>query len=38
MVDPNFCAVVKVAKGVLPRVRAYGGIHAHLRELAATLS
>jgi acetamidase/formamidase len=37
MVDPNFCAVVKVAKDVLPRVQAYGGIHAHLRELAATL-
>jgi hypothetical protein len=37
MVDPNFSAVVKVAKDVLPRVQAYGGIHAHLRELAATL-
>jgi acetamidase/formamidase len=37
MVDPNFSAVVKVAKDVLPRVQAYGGMHAHLRELAATL-
>jgi hypothetical protein len=29
--------LMKVAKDVLPRVQAYGGIHAHLRELAATL-
>jgi acetamidase/formamidase len=37
MVDPNFSAVIKVAKGLLPPVQAYGGIHRHLRELAATV-
>jgi acetamidase/formamidase len=37
MVDPNFSAVVKVAKDLLPPVQAYGGIHQHLRALAAGL-
>jgi acetamidase/formamidase len=37
MVDPNFSAVVKVAKGLLPPVQAYQGIHRHLREVAARL-
>jgi acetamidase/formamidase len=37
MVDPNYSAAIKVAKDELPRVQAYGGMHAHLRELAATL-
>jgi hypothetical protein len=37
MVDPNFSAVVKVAKDVLPGIQAYGGMHAHLRQLAGPL-
>ncbi|GAA1167899.1 acetamidase/formamidase family protein [Pseudonocardia alaniniphila] len=37
MVDPNFSAAVKVAKDLLPPMRAYGGMHQHLRELAAGL-
>jgi acetamidase/formamidase len=37
LVDPNFSAVVKVAKDLLPPVQAYGGIHQHLREQAAGL-
>jgi acetamidase/formamidase len=37
MVDPNFSAVVKVAKDVLPGIQAYGGMHAHLRQLAGAL-
>ena len=37
MVDPNFSAVVKVAKDLLPPMRAYGGMHQRLRELAAGL-
>jgi acetamidase/formamidase len=37
MVDPNFSAAIKVVKNELPPVQAYGGMHAHLRELAATL-
>ncbi|HET6499611.1 MAG TPA: acetamidase/formamidase family protein [Amycolatopsis sp.] len=37
MVDPNFSAVVKVAKEFLPDVPAYDGMHRHLRGLAAGL-
>jgi acetamidase/formamidase len=37
MVDPNFSAVVKVAKNLLPPVRAYRGIHSHLKSAAAGL-
>jgi acetamidase/formamidase len=37
MVDPNFSAVVKVAKDLLPPMQAYGGMHQHLRALAAGL-
>jgi acetamidase/formamidase len=37
MVDPNFSAVVKVAKELIPDVQAYDGMHRHLRGLAAGL-
>jgi acetamidase/formamidase len=35
--DTNYSAVTKVAKNLLPPVRAFGGMHAHLREQAATV-
>jgi acetamidase/formamidase len=34
VVDTNYSAVTKVAKRLLPNVRAYGGMHRHLRGLA----
>lgn len=37
VVDTNYSAVTKVAKALLPTGRAYGGMHTHLREQAATL-
>jgi acetamidase/formamidase len=37
MVDPNFSAVVKVAKNLLPPVQAYRGMHRHLASVAAGL-
>lgn len=37
MVDPNYSAVIKVAKGLLPPVEANQGIHRHLRSVAASL-
>lgn len=37
MVDPNYSAVIKVAKGLLPPVEAYQGMHWHLRSVAANL-
>jgi acetamidase/formamidase len=37
MVDPNFTAVVKVAKNLLPPVQAYRGMHRHLASMAAGL-
>ena len=37
VVDTNYSAVTKVPKALLPRVTAFGGMHAHLRGLAATL-
>jgi acetamidase/formamidase len=36
VVDPNYTFVTKVKKAYLPRVEAYGGVHARLREVAAT--
>jgi acetamidase/formamidase len=38
VVDANYSAVTKVAKALLPRAAAYGGVHQHLREVAATVS
>jgi acetamidase/formamidase len=38
VVDTNFSAMTKVAKSLLPPAQVYGGMHRHLRELAATLS
>jgi acetamidase/formamidase len=37
VVDANYSAVAKVPKGLLPGRDAYGGIHAHLRGVAAAL-
>jgi acetamidase/formamidase len=37
VVDPNFCALAKVDKRLLPPAPAYDGIHAALRAQAATL-
>jgi acetamidase/formamidase len=37
VVDPNYSAMVKIAKGLLPPAQVYGGIHANLREVAAAL-
>ncbi len=37
VVDANYSVVAKVAKGLLPRADAFGGMHQHLRELAAGL-
>lgn len=36
--DVNYSAVTKVAKRLLPGAGAYGGMHKHLREQAATLA
>ncbi len=36
VVDPNYTFVTKVKKEYLPRVDAYGGVHARLREVAAS--
>jgi len=36
VVDPNYTFVTKVKKAYLPRVEAYGGVHARLREVAAS--
>ncbi|HEY1967852.1 MAG TPA: acetamidase/formamidase family protein [Pseudonocardia sp.] len=35
--DVNYSALTKVSKALLPSVRAFGGMHAHLRERAAAL-
>jgi hypothetical protein len=35
VVDTNYSAVTKVAKSLLPPTDVYGGMHGHLRELAA---
>lgn len=37
VVDANYSVVVKVAKDLLPRHEAYGGLHADLRARARTL-
>ena len=37
VVDVNYSAVTKVSKGLLPPAAAYGGVHRHLREVAAGL-
>jgi acetamidase/formamidase len=37
VVDANYSAVTKVAKALLPGSSAYGGVHQHLREVAATV-
>jgi acetamidase/formamidase len=37
VVDANYSAVTKVPKRFLPAADAYGGMHRHLREQAATL-
>ncbi|MGH3275007.1 MAG: acetamidase/formamidase family protein [Streptosporangiaceae bacterium] len=36
VVDANFSAVAKVAKALLPRAAAYGGMHQHLRGIAVS--
>jgi acetamidase/formamidase len=36
VVDPNYTFVTKAKKEYLPRVDAYGGVHARLREVAAS--
>ena len=38
VVDANYSAVTKVAKALLPAAPAYGGMHGHLRETAASAS
>ncbi|MET0187616.1 MAG: acetamidase/formamidase family protein [Pseudonocardia sediminis] len=37
VVDTNYSAVTKVAKGLLPAGAAYGGVHRHLREQSRSL-
>jgi acetamidase/formamidase len=37
VVDTNYSAVTKVPKALLPPITAFGGVHAHLRGLAAGL-
>jgi acetamidase/formamidase len=37
VVDANYSAVAKVRKALLPAATAFGGIHAHLRELGSGL-
>ena len=34
VVDPNYTFLTKVSKAYLPRVDAYDGVHARLRETA----
>jgi acetamidase/formamidase len=36
--DTNYSAVTKIEKALLPAADAFGGMHRHLREQAATLS
>jgi acetamidase/formamidase len=36
VVDPNYSAVTRVEKALLPPAAAYGGVHRHLRDRAAT--
>ena len=36
VVDPNYTFLTKVKKEYLPRAEAYGGVHARLREVAAS--
>jgi acetamidase/formamidase len=36
VVDANYSALAKVPKNLLPAVAAYGGMHGHLREVAAS--
>ena len=36
VVDPNYTFLTKVKKEYLPRVEAYGGVHARLRDVAAS--
>lgn len=36
--DTNYSAVTKIEKSILPAADAFGGMHRHLREQAATLS
>jgi acetamidase/formamidase len=38
VVDTNYSAVTKVPKSLLPPTNVYGGVHGHLRELAAGIS
>jgi acetamidase/formamidase len=38
VVDANYSALAKVAKALLPAAAAYGGMHQHLRDIAATVS
>ncbi|MGD9529988.1 acetamidase/formamidase family protein [Pseudonocardia sp.] len=37
VVDTNYSAATKIDKALLPAADAYGGMHRHLREQAATL-
>jgi acetamidase/formamidase len=37
VVDANYSVVTKVPKRLLPSVEVYGGIHRHLRSVAADL-
>jgi len=37
VVDPNYSAVTKIDKRLLPSAAAYGGIHGELRSAAASL-
>ena len=37
VVDANYSAVLKARKSLLPAASAYGGLHAELRQRAATL-
>jgi acetamidase/formamidase len=37
VVDANYSAVLKARKALLPAASAYGGLHADLRQRAATL-
>ena len=38
VVDANYSALAKVPKALLPPAAAYGGVHQHLRQVAATVS
>lgn len=37
VVDANYSSVVQAPKGLLPAASAFGGMHAHLRDVAAGL-